>query len=149
MMAVSTSCGTRGRLGSAARPKNKMPSGHRNQPDLPKSVIWSKDQTIQRGRWPTPLMAAASNKNITSQENRHRHAGRDGEPLRINRPWISHVTAHRAQPASRTPRPHWRRSGAAQLARLPASRLIPLAARHGFSAERNTVSITGRPMLML
>ena len=68
IIAASTSCGTRGRLGSAASAKNKMPSGHRNQPDLPKSVIWSKDQTIQRGRWPTPLIAAASTKNIVSRK---------------------------------------------------------------------------------
>ena len=59
MIAASTRCengvSTGGKAASAIK---SNPSGHRNQPDLPKSVMSSKNEMIQRGTWPTPRMAA-------------------------------------------------------------------------------------------
>ena len=61
--AASTRCDMRDRLcGSAASARNKMPSGQRNQPDLPKSVIQSKNRHHPARQMPTALIAAASTK---------------------------------------------------------------------------------------
>src|SRR6476660_6624580 len=50
--------------GKEAKTKNKTPSGHKNQPDLPKSVIELKHATIHRGSRNTALIVAASIKSM-------------------------------------------------------------------------------------
>src|SRR5471032_2973395 len=65
--AATTSRDTRDNVcGRAASAKNKMPSGHRNQPDLPKSVYQSKAEISQRGSVLAASIAAASIKIKTN-----------------------------------------------------------------------------------
>ena len=82
------------------------------------------------------------------QEDRQRHTSGDGEPLRIKRPRISHMTARRAH-QHRDCRGHIGRTPPQHGLRHALLAIESIGHGHGFSVERNTVSITGRPMLML
>ena len=82
------------------------------------------------------------------QKDRQRHSGCDGKLARRQRPGIRSMNA-RGTHQHRNSRGHI--GGAAAQRTLPRTAVVidAVGRRHGFSAERNTVSITGRPMLML
>ena len=67
--AVSTSRGIRGSEGeiTAARQRRTTPNGMRNQPDRPKSVMFSNTLLIHCGKWLAHSLAAASSRNIEAK----------------------------------------------------------------------------------
>ena len=148
MIAASTRCEIGVSAGgNAAIARKSSPSGQRNQPDLPKSVMSSKNEMIQLGRWPTPRMAAASIVIIDS-----RYTARNAPPAIAS--WRGESERSRAFPrAGRASTV----SAVITLAAQPPQRrgcrafnaIKSVGHAHGLACERKTVIDTGFPMLIL
>ena len=131
-------------VGSAASARNSRPSGHSTQPDLPKSVICSLNQRYQCGRCMAARAIGASTRTIMSTMATTTIApaiavccGDGGHRLPAMR--CGRVTSATASRVLR----QQRRSAA----RVRPSFSMPFAVVIQF--DRNTVSRTRRPMLML
>ena len=133
--------------GKAASARNRTPSGHSTQPDLPKSVICSLNQRYQCGSCVAPRAIGASTRNIISTMTASSTAPAIAVCCGDRRPECAGAYAAAAPTSAIASTVLRQQRRSAACASPPV--LIPFTVVIQFAIERNTVSRTGRPMLIL